>query len=31
MGAQMVPWGGDFSLMNVLKDCSEDLDGVPGA
>ena len=30
-GAQMVPWGGDFSLMNVLKDCSEDLDGVPGA
>jgi 2-keto-3-deoxy-L-rhamnonate aldolase RhmA len=31
MGAQMVPWGGDFSLMNVLKSCSEDLDGVPGA
>ena len=31
MGAQMVPWGGDFSLMNVLKDCSEDLDSVPGA
>ena len=30
-GAQIVPWGGDFSLMNVLKDCSEDLDGVPGA
>ena len=30
-GAQMVPWGGDFSLMNVLKDCSEDLDSVPGA
>ena len=31
MGAQMVPWGGDFSLMNVLKSCSEDLDEVPGA
>ncbi len=31
MGAQMVPWGGDFSLMNVLQSCSEDLDGVPGA
>ena len=31
MGAQMVPWGGDFSLMNVLKQCSADLDGVPGA
>ena len=31
MGAQMVPWGGDFSLMNVLKGCSEDLDEVQGA
>ncbi len=31
MGAQMVPWGGDFSLMNVLKECSEGLDSVPGA
>ena len=31
MGAQMVPWGGDFSLMNVLKSCSEDLDGVLGS
>ena len=31
MGAQMVPWGGDFSLMNVLKQCSADLDEVPGA
>ncbi|MCL4858746.1 MAG: hypothetical protein KJZ93_05040 [Caldilineaceae bacterium] len=31
MGAQMVPWGGDFSLMNVLKQCSADLDTVPGA
>ena len=31
MGAQMVPWGGDFSLMNVLKQCSADLDVVPGA
>jgi 2-keto-3-deoxy-L-rhamnonate aldolase RhmA len=31
MGAQLVPWGGDFALMNVLKECSLDLDGVPGA
>lgn len=31
MGAQVVPWGGDFALMNVLKTCSADLDGVPGA
>ena len=31
MGAQMVPWGGDFALMNVLKQCSTDLDQVPGA
>ena len=31
MGAQMVPWGGDFSLMNVLKQCSAELDEVPGA
>lgn len=31
MGAQMVPWGGDFTLMNVLKTCSEELDQVPGA
>ncbi|MEM7126183.1 MAG: aldolase/citrate lyase family protein [Chloroflexota bacterium] len=31
MGAQIVPWGGDFALMNVLKTCSEELDGVPGA
>jgi 4-hydroxy-2-oxoheptanedioate aldolase len=28
MGAQIVPWGGDFALMNVLKRCSEELDGV---
>jgi 4-hydroxy-2-oxoheptanedioate aldolase len=27
MGAQMVPWGGDFALMRVLKQCSEELDG----
>ncbi len=26
MGAQMVPWGGDFALMNVLRQCSEELD-----
>jgi len=28
MGAQMVPWGGDFALINVLKDASQALDGV---
>jgi 2-keto-3-deoxy-L-rhamnonate aldolase RhmA len=28
LGAQMVPWGGDFALVNVLKRCSEELDGV---
>jgi len=28
LGAQIVPWGGDFALMNVLKRCSEELDGV---
>lgn len=27
-GAQMVPFGGDFSLMNVLKDASAKLDGI---
>lgn len=26
MGAQIVPWGGDFSLMNVLDDRSKELD-----
>jgi len=31
MGAQMIPCGGDFSLMNVLKECSVQLDEVPGA
>lgn len=31
MGAQMVPWGGDFALMNILQNCSVELDGVPGA
>ncbi len=30
MGAQIVPWGGDFALMNVLKNCSTDLDAVLG-
>ncbi|MCX6030349.1 MAG: aldolase/citrate lyase family protein [Chloroflexi bacterium] len=28
LGAQIVPWGGDFALMNVLKRCSEELDGI---
>ena len=31
MGAQIVPWGGDFALMNVLKKAGEELDEVPGA
>ena len=31
MGAQIVPWGGDFALMNILQNCSVELDGVPGA
>jgi 2-keto-3-deoxy-L-rhamnonate aldolase RhmA len=31
LGAQIVPWGGDFALMNVLKNGSSDLDTVPGA
>jgi 4-hydroxy-2-oxoheptanedioate aldolase len=26
MGAQIAPWGGDFDLMGVLKNCSEELD-----
>jgi 2-keto-3-deoxy-L-rhamnonate aldolase RhmA len=29
-GAQMVPWGGDFALMNVLRETSQQLDGVAG-
>ena len=28
-GAQMVPWGGDFALMNVLREASQQLDSVP--
>jgi 4-hydroxy-2-oxoheptanedioate aldolase len=28
LGAQIVPWGGDFALANVLRRCSEELDGV---
>ena len=28
LGAQMVPWGGDFALVNALKRCSEELDDV---
>ena len=28
LGAQLVPWGGDFALAGVLKRCSEELDGV---
>lgn len=28
LGAQIVPWGGDFALLNVLKQCSEELDAL---
>ena len=28
MGAQMVPWGGDFARAGVLRKCSEELDGL---
>jgi 4-hydroxy-2-oxoheptanedioate aldolase len=28
LGAQMVPWGGDFALMGVLQRASTELDGV---
>jgi 2-keto-3-deoxy-L-rhamnonate aldolase RhmA len=31
LGAQIVPWGGDFALRNVLEACSRDLDQVAGA
>lgn len=31
LGAQIVPWGGDFALMNVLKTASEELDTIDGA
>jgi 2-keto-3-deoxy-L-rhamnonate aldolase RhmA len=30
MGAQMVPWGGDFALMSVLENCSREMDTVLG-
>ena len=30
MGAQMLPWGGDWSLTQVLKNCGEELDAVLG-
>jgi hypothetical protein len=26
MGAQILPWGGDFALMRVLDTCSKELD-----
>jgi len=28
MGAQIIPWGGDFTLVKVLRQCSEELDSV---
>lgn len=31
LGAQIVPWGGDFALMNVLRNASKELDTIPGA
>jgi 2-keto-3-deoxy-L-rhamnonate aldolase RhmA len=31
LGAQLVPWGGDFALMTVLQNCSAQLDEVLGA
>ena len=31
LGAQIVPWGGDFALMNTLRNCSKELDTIPGA
>lgn len=31
LGAQIVPWGGDFALRTVLQNCSQDLDQIPGA
>lgn len=31
LGAQIVPWGGDFALMNVLKTASAELDSIDGA
>ena len=30
LGAQMIPWGGDFELINVLKRSSEELGGMLG-
>ncbi len=31
LGAQIVPWGGDFALRTVLQTCSQELDQIPGA
>jgi 2-keto-3-deoxy-L-rhamnonate aldolase RhmA len=28
LGAQILPWGGDFALSRVLKECSKELDSV---
>ena len=28
MGAQLLPWGGDFALTRILKACSEELDSL---
>ena len=30
MGAKMVPWGGDFALMNMLQNASQELDSILG-
>jgi 2-keto-3-deoxy-L-rhamnonate aldolase RhmA len=29
MGAQIVPWGGDFALVKVLQQCSQELASIP--
>ena len=31
MGAQMIPWGGDFALKDVLKNASSELDEILGS
>jgi len=31
LGAQMVPWGGEFSLITILEKCRRELDAIPGA
>jgi 2-keto-3-deoxy-L-rhamnonate aldolase RhmA len=28
MGAQLIPWGGDYALFKVLENCSAQLDAI---